>query len=68
MKNKKEKGLAIFEGKNIRRVWDEKKELWYFSVVDIISILTESTNSTDYLKKLRKRDIELAKYIGTNCP
>jgi DNA-damage-inducible protein D len=65
---KKEKGLAIFEGKNIRRVWDKEKELWYFSVVDIISILTESASPTDYLKKLRKRDIELAKYIGTNCP
>ena len=65
IKNKK---LAFFEGKKIRRVWDEEKELWYFSVVDIISVLTESINPTDYLKKLRKRDSELGSYIGTNCP
>ena len=62
------KKLAIFEGKKIRRIWDEEKELWYFSVVDIIFVLTESINPTDYLKKLRKRDPELGNYIGTNCP
>src|SRR3989339_1192095 len=60
--------LAIFEGRKIRRKWDERQEKWYFSVVDIISVLTDSTNPTDYLKKLRKRDTELANYIGTNCP
>ena len=60
--------IAIFKGKKIRRVYDEKSEMWYFSVVDIIFALTESANPTDYLKKLRKRDSELASYIGTNCP
>jgi hypothetical protein len=40
----------------------------HFSLVDIIEALTESTNATDYLKKLRKRDTELNTYIGTNCP
>lgn len=60
--------LAIFESKKIRRHWDEKSETWYFSVVDIIFALTESVNPTDYLKKLRKRDIELNSYLGTNCP
>jgi NAD-dependent DNA ligase len=64
----KNKKLVIFEGKKIRRLWDEEKELWYFSIVDIIFALTESANPTDYLKKLRKRDSELAGYIGTNCP
>ena len=67
MKQNKSK-LAIFEGRNIRRKWDEKTETWYFSVVDIIAVLTESTNPTDYLKKLRKRDPEFGRYIGTNCP
>ncbi len=62
------KAIAIFEGKRIRRHWDEKTEEWFFSVVDIVQILTESVNPTDYLKKLRKRDSELADYIGTNCP
>ena len=63
-----DKKIAIFEGKKIRRLWDEKKEIWYFSVVDIVYVLTGSANPTDYLKKLRKRDVELAKYVGTNCP
>jgi len=60
--------IIAFQSKKIRRHWDEKTETWYFSVVDIISVLTESTNPTDYLKKLRKRDPELGRYIGTNCP
>ncbi|MCK4554312.1 Bro-N domain-containing protein [Candidatus Parcubacteria bacterium] len=70
MPNKKtsNKQIAIFEGKKIRRIWDEKKEKWYFSIVDIVQALTDSINPTDYLKKIRKRDKELAKYIGTNCP
>jgi len=67
VKNNKNK-LAIFEGQKIRRIWDEKTETWFFSVVDIIQVLTGSANPTDYLKKLRKRDSELANYIGTNCP
>ena len=60
--------LAIFENFKIRRIFDEKKEIWYFSVVDIIAVLSKSINPTDYLKKLRKRDTELGIYIGTNCP
>lgn len=67
-KKSSDKKLAIFEGKKIRRVYDEKTETWFFSVVDIVQVLTESVNPTDYLKKLRKRDSELANYIGTNCP
>ncbi|MEK7592501.1 MAG: BRO family protein [Patescibacteria group bacterium] len=60
--------IAMFQHKTIRRHWNEKEEKWYFSIVDIISALTESINPTDYLKKLRKRDSELGNYIGTNCP
>ena len=67
MKND-QNSLAIFEGQKVRRIWNETEEKWYFSIVDIISVLTDSTNPTDYLKKLRKRDTELANYIGTNCP
>jgi len=60
--------LIIFEGQKIRRFYDRTTETWYFSIVDIIKVLTDSANPTDYLKKLRKRDLELGKYIGTNCP
>jgi DNA-damage-inducible protein D len=62
------KSLAIFENKQIRRSYIEETETWYFSLVDIIEALTDSVNPTDYLKKIRKRDLELGNYIGTNCP
>jgi len=57
-----------FEGHNIRRIYDEESETWFFSIVDIVAALTDSVNPTDYLKKLRKRDATLGDYIGTNCP
>jgi DNA-damage-inducible protein D len=60
--------IKLFESKKIRSHWDEKEEKWYFSVVDVVEVLTGSINPTDYLKKLRKRDTELGNYIGTNCP
>lgn len=62
------KSTAVFENKLVRRYYDDKTETWYFSVVDIIEALTDSSNPTDYLKKLRKRDTGLGTYIGTNCP
>ena len=60
--------IKLYENKEIRSVWDEEKEEWYFSVVDAVGVLSESKNPTDYLKKMRKRDEQLAFYIGTNCP
>ena len=48
-------GLAVFEGKEIRRHWDDKKELWYFSVVDVISALSKSENPQVYWRVLKKR-------------
>ncbi len=61
-----EKKLVVFQSKKIRRVWF--RDEWYYSLVDIVQVLTDSINSTDYLKKLRKRDSELGIYLGTNCP
>ena len=60
--------LQLFEDQAIRTAWDEENEEWYFSVVDVIAVLTDSSNPTDYLKKMRKRDEQLASYLGTNCP
>ena len=60
--------IQLYEGKKVRIVWDEEQEKYYFSVVDIVQVLTDSTNPTDYLKKLRKRDTELGSFLGTNCP
>jgi len=47
--------IALFEGRKIRRHWDEKKEVWYFSVVDIIETLTDSVNPRDYWFKMKLR-------------
>lgn len=60
--------IKIFQDKRIRTAWNDVEEQWYFSVVDVIEALTDSTNPTDYLKKMRKRDAELASFLGTNCP
>ena len=60
--------IQLFEEKKVRTVWDDEKEEWFFSVVDVVEVLTDSANPTDYLKKMRKREPELGIYIGTNCP
>ena len=60
--------LKLFETASIRSFYDEENEKWYFSIVDVIEVLTGSINPTDYLKKLRKRDTELGIFLGTNCP
>lgn len=64
----KKEALKLFEDKKVRTVWDDEQEKWYFSVVDVVAILTDSANPTDYLKKMRKREPSLGEYIGTNCP
>ena len=56
--------LKVFENSNIRSIYDEEKDKWYFSVEDIVRILTDSVNPKDYIKKLRKRDEELSEGWG----
>jgi DNA-damage-inducible protein D len=63
-----EHSIKLFESINVRSHWDAAQEKWYFSVVDVVHVLTASVNPTDYLKKLRKRDPELHDYLGTSCP
>src|SRR3989339_575721 len=57
-KQTKNKAIAIFKGKQIRRHWDEEKELWYFAVVDVIAALTNSNNPQVYWRVLKKRLID----------
>ena len=52
---KKDKKIALFEGIKIRRHWDNKKELWYFAIMDIIAVLTDSNNPQVYWRVLKKR-------------
>ena len=56
--------IKLFEDKQIRTAWNDEQEKWYFSVVDVVEALTDSVNPTDYLKKMRQRDPELAKGWG----
>lgn len=60
--------IQLFEERKVRTVWDDEVETWYFSILDIIAVLTDSVNPTDYFKKMRKRDESLASFVGTNCP
>ena len=60
--------FKLFETAQIRFIWSEDTQCWYFAIVDVVQVLTDSVNPTDYLKKLRKRDPELGSYLGTNCP
>ncbi|WP_279003505.1 BRO family protein [Alistipes finegoldii] len=60
--------IQLFEERKVRTVWDDEAEKWYFSILDIIAVLTDSVNPTDYFKKMRKRDESLASFVGTNCP
>ena len=57
-----ENKIVVFQEKNVRRVWHEDK--WWFVVNDIVEVLTETPNASDYLKKVRKRDEELARGWG----
>ncbi|MFH2027613.1 MAG: Bro-N domain-containing protein, partial [Nanoarchaeota archaeon] len=54
-----EKALVVFQGKQIRRIWHSNE--WWFSVVDIVSVLTDSKDPKQYINKMRKRDEELSK-------
>jgi len=60
--------IKLFESKNIRSVWNEADEKWYFSVQDVVSILTETVDAKDYIKKIKKRDLQLNNNWGTICP
>lgn len=62
-----ENKTKVFENKQVRTVWDAEAEEWYFSVVDVVEILTDSADPKQYIKKMRSRDAELASKWGTIC-
>ena len=69
MKDNKLKTInKLFEGQDIRTLWDAGKEEYYFSVVDVVSVLTDSSNPRDYWYKLKIRMNEEEKSkLSTNC-
>ncbi|MFT7616364.1 MAG: DNA-damage-inducible protein D [Candidatus Woesearchaeota archaeon] len=57
--------LIVFQDKKIRRIWYEDK--WYFSVIDVIQVLTESNNPRNYWSMLKKRELDEEVELSTNC-
>jgi DNA-damage-inducible protein D len=56
--------IKLFESKQIRTVWNEPYQKWYFVVADVVQVLTDTPNATDYIKKMRKRDELLSQGWG----
>jgi DNA-damage-inducible protein D len=56
--------IKLFESKQIRTVWNDSDQKWYFVVADVIQVLTDTPNPTDYIKKMRKRDELLSQGWG----
>ena len=67
MNNKLETISNLFEGKEIRSIWDSEKEEYYFSVVDVINTLTESGDPSHYWRTLKSRLIKEGNETVTNC-
>ena len=63
----KQQALKLFEEKKVRTVWDDEQEKWYSSIVDVVSILTESTDGRKYWNKLKQRLKEEGNETVTNC-
>ena len=63
----KQSSLQIFEEKKVRSVWDDKEEKWYFAVVDVVEVLTDSKDSAAYWRKLKQRLKEEGNQTVTVC-
>lgn len=63
----KSNSIKVFEEKQIRTAWNEQEEKWYFSVSDVVEVLSESRDVKQYIKKMRQRDPELNSNQGTIC-
>lgn len=63
----KKQTIQIFQEKKVRTVWDDENEKWYFSVVDVVTVLTDSADPKQYIKKMKARDSELKVNWGTIC-
>ena len=59
--------IKLFQDKKIRSVWNEEESQWYFSVVDVVEALTDSSDPKQYIKRLRSRDEGLNSNWGTIC-
>jgi len=63
----KKNEIKIFEDKKVRSLWDSEQEKWFISIVDVITILTESVDPNAYWRKLKQRLKEEGNETVTNC-
>lgn len=63
----KQEIIKIFGDRKIRSVWDDEAEIWYFSIVDVVAVLTESVNPANYWKVLKNRLKKEGNQLVTNC-
>lgn len=63
----KHEDIKIFDERKVRTVWDEETETWYFSIVDVIAVLTDSDNPTTYWRVLKNRLKKEGNQTVTNC-
>ena len=63
----KENAIKLFEDRRVRVLWDEDKEKWYFSVVDVVAVLSGSVDSSAYWRKLKERLKNEGNETVTNC-
>ena len=59
--------IKLFEEKKVRAVWDDEQEKWYFSIVDVVAVLTDSVDATAYWRKLKQRLKAEGNETVTNC-
>lgn len=64
---KKETSIKLFESTKVRTIWNDDEEKWYFSVVDVVGLLSESPNPRNYWKVLKHRLIKEGNQSVTNC-
>ena len=63
----KKQAIQLFEERKVRTVWDDQEEKWYFSIVDVCDVLTDSKDPTAYWRKLKQRLKEEGNETVTNC-
>ena len=63
----KKESLQFFETKKVRTIWDDEQEKWYFAIVDVVAVLTDSINPQSYWRKLKQRLKEEGNKSVTDC-
>ena len=63
----KETAIKLFEDKRVRVLWDEEQEEWFFSIVDVVGVLSESDNPRTYWSVLKTRLKSEGSQLATNC-